>query len=60
MPVLATASRGALVVVDLSRNFGKEAALSARLHVAAGDAVIDRCRSAGSAGVISRAVGQMA
>ena len=33
-------SAGAVVVVDLSRNFGKEAALSAGIFVATGDAVV--------------------
>ena len=34
----ASATRANLVVVDLSRNFGKEAALSAGLFIATGDA----------------------
>jgi len=36
----ASSVRSNLVVVDLSRNFGKEAALSAGLFIATGDAVI--------------------
>ncbi len=35
-----TATRGDVTLVDLSRNFGKEAALSAGLFIANGDAVI--------------------